>query len=77
MKAYYYRIFDINSPIVTIIEGIVNDFEDTICPGQECYGSNYDLPSECELNHFRSKNAGIEIKEFYISRKELEKFFVK
>ncbi len=77
MQGVYYRIFDKNIPSLTVMEGIVSSTDETICPGQECYGSLYDLPSECELHHFKSKSAAIEYCDFSIQREELERFFIK
>ena len=76
MRGVYYRIFDKNIPSVTITEGIVSSTDEPICPGQECYGSPYDLPSECELHRFKSMDAEIEYFAFFISREEVERFFI-
>lgn len=77
MQGVYYRIFDKNIPSETITEGIVSNTNGTIYPGQECCGSPYDLPNECELHHFKSRDAAIEYCNFSILREELERFFIK
>ena len=68
MRAYYYKITDIENPSYVIDEGIIKDSEDTIYPAQvagESEAEEFGLPYECECHHFTSSNGKSKIEGFY------------
>lgn len=73
MIATYYAIYKFNETSQKkgeiVLEGIVRDPKDTICPGQEAPG--YGLPNEYELHKFKVEGYKIEISTFNITRKQV------
>ena len=70
MNAVYYKISDSETKEV-LDSGIISDFEQTICPGQNCPSDEYKLAYECEACKFYqrdgyTKKAEIELIEFKI-----------
>ena len=73
MKGTYYGIID-NSTGVTVDEGILSHNEDVITPGQNT--GIKELPSECELHHFKAEGYHIYTFEFDIPYDELKRYDV-
>lgn len=71
MKAYYYCIVNKKDNKI-VLEGIIKDAEDTICPQQET--DIEELPFECEAHHFKSENYNLLGFYFNIPREEINKY---
>lgn len=76
MIATYYAIFEFNESSQRrgdiVDEGILSHNEDVIYPGQTT--GIKELPSECELHHFKAEGYRIETCNFSITRNTVRAF---